>query len=77
MFEDEEEDESMEAEGDETRKSMDMDDEVYKYMDTLFVLCFYIDLTVNVLIVHMAMISIHFVHPAIWWDGVCAAESYN
>ena len=29
MFEDEEEDESMEAEEDETRKSMDTDDEVY------------------------------------------------
>ena len=28
-------------------------------------LYFYIDLTVNVLIVHMATISIHFVHPAI------------
>ena len=38
VLEDEEVDESMEAEGDETRKSMDMDDEVYKYMDTLFVL---------------------------------------
>ena len=34
-------------------------------MDTLFVLYFYIDLTVNVLIVRMATISIHFVHPAI------------
>ena len=29
MFKDEEEDESTEAEGDETRKSMDTDDEVY------------------------------------------------
>ena len=29
MFEDNKEDETMEAEGDETRKSMDTDDEVY------------------------------------------------
>ena len=34
-------------------------------MHTLFVLYFYIDLTVNVLIVHMPTISIHFLHPAI------------
>ena len=40
----------MEAEEDETRKSMDMDDEVYEYMDTLFVIYFYMGLTVNVLI---------------------------
>ena len=65
MFKDEEEDESTEAEGNETRKSMGTDDEVYKYMNTLLLLYFYIDLTVNVLIVRMATISIHFVHPAI------------